>query len=267
MKHLVICFLATVALHTACIAEESKKIQDNSFLIEEAYNQEAGVVQHIQSVLYDRNTKNYLYSFTQEWPCPDQTHQVSYTVPLARLNDPRASGPGDVLLNYRYQAVMTDRVAFAPRLSLILPTGDYRKGLGSGATGVQINMPLSVEVSDRFVTHVNAGATYTPRSRSASGARANAAGTSYGFSLVHLTSQSFNLMLEIVRSSNQMVEPDGSRSRQNITVVNPGFRFATDFDSGLQIVSGLSFPRSVGGSASATTRAALAYLSFEHPFK
>ena len=30
-------------------AEEPAPIQDNSFLIEEAYNQEAGVVQHIQT--------------------------------------------------------------------------------------------------------------------------------------------------------------------------------------------------------------------------
>lgn len=34
------------------LAEGTKKIQDNSFLLEEAYNQEAGVVQHIQSFMY-----------------------------------------------------------------------------------------------------------------------------------------------------------------------------------------------------------------------
>ena len=31
------------------MAEEVRKIQDNSFLLEEAYNQEDGVVQHIQT--------------------------------------------------------------------------------------------------------------------------------------------------------------------------------------------------------------------------
>lgn len=82
------------------IAEESKKIQDNSFLLEEAYNQEAGVVQHIQSFMYMKKSKDWVYAFTQEWPFPDETHQLSYTVPMVRLTDPsNASGIGDIALN------------------------------------------------------------------------------------------------------------------------------------------------------------------------
>lgn len=80
-------------------AEGAKKIQDNSFLVEEAYNQEAGVVQHIQSFMYLRQSKEWAYSFTQEWPLGDETHQLSYTVPVVRVGDPdRSTGVGDIAL-------------------------------------------------------------------------------------------------------------------------------------------------------------------------
>src|SRR6266508_301550 len=42
-------------------------IQDNSFLIEEAYNQEPGVIQHINTFARARGG-GWGYSFTEEWP-------------------------------------------------------------------------------------------------------------------------------------------------------------------------------------------------------
>jgi hypothetical protein len=78
-------------------------IEDNSFLIEEAYNQEPGVVQHIFNVVYGlQSPKDLSLGFTQEWPVFTQTHQLSYTVPAVFLED-GSNGLGDVLLNYRYQ--------------------------------------------------------------------------------------------------------------------------------------------------------------------
>ena len=41
--------LICVGLAGSVEADEVKKIQDNSFLLEEAYNQEDSVIQHIQS--------------------------------------------------------------------------------------------------------------------------------------------------------------------------------------------------------------------------
>ena len=52
-------------------------VQDNSFLIEEAYNQEAGVVQHIFNLR--RQGHDWSFAFTQEWPVGSQTHQFSYS--------------------------------------------------------------------------------------------------------------------------------------------------------------------------------------------
>ena len=45
-------------------------IQDNSFLVEEAYNQNFGVVQHISSFTRFFESKDWNYTFTQEWPVP-----------------------------------------------------------------------------------------------------------------------------------------------------------------------------------------------------
>lgn len=85
----------------ACFAEEVRKIQDNSFLIEEAYNQEPGVVQHIQTFQYDLVNETWNYAFTQEWPVPGQTHQFSYKIPVLRVIDPgHEIGIGDVSLDY-----------------------------------------------------------------------------------------------------------------------------------------------------------------------
>lgn len=130
-------------------AEESKKIQDNSFLIEEAYNQEDGVIQHIQTFQYLKKSKSWMYTFSQEWPVPKQAHQLSYTIPVAHFHDDGSTtGLGDILINYRYQLIMKDALAVSPRLSLILPTGDYKKGLGTGAVGYQVNLPVSIELSE-----------------------------------------------------------------------------------------------------------------------
>ena len=139
-----------------------QKIQDNSFLLEEAYNQEDGVIQHIQSYLYNKKTRDWLYTFTQEWPVPKQAHQLSYTIPVAHLQEGDTTGLGDIAINYRYQLIMKGPLAVSPRFSLILPTGDEKRGMGRGATGYQVNLPVSVEIGEQWVSHWNAGATFTP---------------------------------------------------------------------------------------------------------
>ena len=62
----------------------AKGIQDNSFFVEEAYNQEPGVVQHILNVPINfiNGSREITPSFTQEWPVFSQTHQFSYTTPV-----------------------------------------------------------------------------------------------------------------------------------------------------------------------------------------
>jgi hypothetical protein len=83
---------------------EPVPIQDNSFLVEEAYNQERGVVQHVSTFSRSEGSDGWMYAFTQEWPVRSQFHQLSYTVPIARNDvDNGSTGLGDIAINYRYQ--------------------------------------------------------------------------------------------------------------------------------------------------------------------
>src|SRR3954471_4532253 len=142
-------FLLLTSLSAQSANDQSKsqtKIEDNSFLMEEAYNQEYGVVQHIQSFTRDLESKDFVYSFTQEWPIDlDPRHQFSYTLQGAHAGDLRGSGfgLGDTLLNYRFQLVKGEKLAIAPRASVILPSGDSQQGRGAGGAGFQTNWAIS----------------------------------------------------------------------------------------------------------------------------
>ena len=96
----------------------AKGIQDNSFFVEEAYNQEPGIVQQIINVpaFFAPGSNEISFSFTQEWPIFSQTHQFSYTIPYTFTED--ENGFEDIRLNYRLQALMEGErtPAFAPRV-------------------------------------------------------------------------------------------------------------------------------------------------------
>lgn len=244
-------------------------IQDNSFLIEEAYNQEPGVVQHINTFTRSWDSHDWVYSFTQEWPFFGQKHQLSYTIPLQRLSTAQgiARGVGDMALNYRYQLIGNGetRVAIAPRLSVLLPTGDEKRGLGMGGTGVQFNLPVSVVLSEQLVAHANAGLTYVPAARNAAGAKAAVRGFNLGQSFIWLAHPCFNLMFETVWNRTESVVGPDQREHADAVLLNPGLRWAHNLARGLQIVPGISVPIGVGPSHGDV--GLLLYLSFEHPFK
>ncbi len=260
------CASLTYAQETS--QKESPAIQDNSFLIEEAYNQEAGVVQHINTFMRLRGG-DWVYTFTQELPFISQKHQLSYTLVAQKAGSAPDGGRGlgDVLLNYRYQLIGDGnaKVAVSPRFSVLLPTGSVRKGLGAGAPGVQVNLPVSVVLSRNFVTHWNAGATYTRAAKNALGEKAATTGYNLGQSLVWLARPRFNALLETAWNSSETVIGNKQKTRDNTLFINPGVRWAHNFHSVLQIVPGISVPLGVGTNKG--ERAIFFYLSFEHPFK
>lgn len=264
--------LAAAALAAAALARgqgyPEGQIQDNSFLVEEAYNQDPGVVQHIQTFERERGSGDWMYTFTQEWPVPGITHQLSYSIPLQRISDAGGAGKlGDVALNYRYQLVGSGEaaIACAPRATLLLPTGDWRRGYGSGAPGFQALVPLSVVASPRFVVHADAGAGWTPRARNARGERADTTSWALAGSVVWLAGRNVNPLIEVAWTGADEVTGPGRRTRHDDALVSPGIRFAINFASGLQIVPGLACPIGVGPSAG--KRSVFLYLSFEHPFR
>ena len=118
---------------------EPDRIEDNSFLIEEGYNQEPGVIQHISTFQFTNDNK-WLYTYTLELPLRTQKSQLSATIPYL---DNGEAGLGDIALNYRYQAILGSRFAFSPRISLLFPTGNYKKGSGTDVMGYQLNLPFS----------------------------------------------------------------------------------------------------------------------------
>jgi len=249
--------------------EFSSAIEDNSFFIEEAYNQGPRVVQHIfNGMSFTLPQKNVVLSFTQEWPAGSQDHQLSFTVPYAFLNSGTVSGIGDVLINYRYQLCSSDDwAALAPRISIVLPTGSSGKGLGTGVAGAQVNLPASRRLAEHFVAHVNIGATLLPgvKGMNAAGAEVKRTLTSMnvGGSVIVLASAHLNIMLETVANLLSEIGATGDIERTVETVLSPGMRYAMDVDQ-LQIVPGVAVPivfnegeRRVG---------VFFYLSFEHPF-
>lgn len=241
-------------------------IQDNSFLIEEAYNQEQGVVQHISTFARDPETRAWSYTFIQEWPLLSQRHQLSYTVPVVSTGPGQGTGLGDLALNYRYQLANGQRFGIfaAPRLSLIVPSGDERKDRGAGGAGVQLNLPLSIEHAAQFVTHWNAGATLTPSAKNAAGDKATTRVYTLGASAIWLPLSNLNGMLEFAWARYEAVSGPGQRATEKIFFVSPGLRAAINFASGLQIVPGFAVPIGIGPSQG--EHQIVLYLSFEHPF-
>jgi hypothetical protein len=231
-----------------------KAIEDNSFLIEEAYNQEDGVVQHISTLMrFGAPLAVSEYSFTQEWPLGSEAHQLSLTLPYSWTAQGGASGLGDTLLNYRYQlSGRQDWAAVAPRLSLVLPTS----GRESRKPGIQVNLPASKRLSSWLVVHANAGATVLPATHTRA--------FNVGASAIGLVTPQINLLLEVASAFTGEPGPSGRRAYVRETVLSPGVRGAINFGS-LQVVPGLAVPIRYGGGRRST--GLFAYVSLEHPFR
>jgi Putative MetA-pathway of phenol degradation len=244
-------------------AAQEGAIQDNSFLVEEAYNQERGVVQHIGVLELARRGGDWSFDFTQEWPAPDMRHQLSYTVPMARVGG--RSGFGDVALNYRYQLLGEGGgpLAVAPRFSVVLPTGDSDEGVGGGSGGVEVNLPVSLLVGERFVAHWNLGGSRTFSAEGQGNEEVDLDGIFAAQGLIWLARPTLNLMLEARWDRIETFAGSGRVEHDESLVVSPGARFAQNLGD-LQVVYGLAFPVEVG--AGDGEKSALLYLSFEHPF-
>lgn len=261
---LALCGTPLAAQRPAVQSATKEPIADNSFLIEEAYNQEPGVVQHISGLTKTTGQKGWAYSFTQEWPFTGQRHQLSYTLPIMQTGNPTSTGVGDLMLNYRLQALYNEEtgVAFSPRLSVSLPTGDKDKGLGIGSVGWQVNLPVSKTLGASLVSHTNAGATWFS-SAPAVDANASLRAMNVGQSFIWLATPRFNVMLETIWSRST-TSHGGHTSSEESAFISPGIRWGYDFKSGLQVVPGIAFPIGIGPSSG--TKQVFLYLSFEHPF-
>ena len=246
-------------------SESPFKIEDNSFFVEEAFNQEVGVFQNIFGAA--RLNGSWVATFTQEWPIVSQKHQLSYT--LASLDDGSGFGISDTLLNYRYQ-VSTEgpgRPAFSPRVSLILPTGNAVSRRGNGSYGLQVNLPFSKRHGSVY-WHWNAGATWLegaeaegPLARELG--RTSLLGPFLAGSAIYALRPMFHLMLENLLIFGQSF--DGfEKTRDTTYTLSPGIRGGWNVGDG-QIVTGAAIPITWGEGTADT--GVFLYFSYELPFK
>ena len=265
MRHLsTVALVAGMALTAAARADEAPApLADNSFLIEEAYNQEPGVIQHIGLFSRAASGGGWGLSLTEEWPFRSQRHQLSLGVQLAKGGGDTAFG--DTLVNYRYQVPIADgRLAFAPRLSAIHPTGHEERGAGLGAFGLQVNLPFSAELHPRWVAHTNAGLTRVDGAGDGAVVEFDLETLNLGQSLIFRATPRINPMLEVVWARERQDAPAATLTTEE-GFVALGVRWGHDFASGLQIVPGIAYAQ--GFDDADGEEQWLFYLSFEHALR
>jgi hypothetical protein len=277
MKKLISIFSGLLLLLSFPLFSQEKKeqyeesIEDNSYFIEESYNQEPGVVQHyINGLHYAKPSKDFFFSFTQEWPLAGIAHQISYSIPYTFIAGNTINGIGDIFINYRYQLLYHDDwAACSPRFSIILPTGNSDKGLGNGVMGFQTNLPLSKRLSNQFITHFNAGMTFIPnvKGRDELNNEIKRTLTFYniGASFIWLIHRKFNFLLEYLTNFISEINDKGEVERSTEIIISPGIRAAIEVEKmDLEIVPGFAVPFSFGRDLNRS--GIYLYLSFEHSF-
>lgn len=258
MKLLLLALFAFPLLATA-------KIEDNSFLLEEAYNQDWGVYQFIQK--YQTSNKGILeYSFENEIPLTDKVHELSYEFAHLKSDGQSHSKMGDTTVNYRWQPINKDGFLVTERIGLIMPTGSVTDGTSSGVIGFEFMQSATKTLSDHWISHLNLGFEVLPNAKTPGDkGRRTASSFRAATSLIYLLSDNFNLMLETIFQTGNGINPDETKDISSSVTLNPGFRWAWDFDwKDTQIVPGVSFPTEMLNNR--TEQSVLLYLSIEPKF-
>jgi DtxR family Mn-dependent transcriptional regulator len=221
------------------------EITDNSFLVEEAFNQEPGIFQNIVGIRANRGA--WHAGFTQEWPLFSHQHQISYTLGAASNDGLR--GFNDIALHYRFQLFdeSEGRPAISPRLSLLMPAGSDE--FSAGTYGYEFNFPVSKQIGDVYL-HGNAGYSHHPK--------LDAVTPRLAASAIVRVRPMLNLMLESVAEF-----VDLGISRPVFVTVAPGVRFGWNHGD-KQTIVGIAVPVTRGGES--TDVSAFGYVSYELPF-
>ena len=257
MMRRVLLFALLAALSPCRLAAQA--LEDNSFLVEEAYNQPSRVVQHIFTTEVHHGAQ--VYAFGQEWPLGGMKHQLSYT--LVAENDVSFE-LGDAELNYRWQAVGGEgaKLFVAPRFSVLVPLGDADRWGGNGGMGLEAQIPVSWSAGRLVSFHANVGAAWRPSAENGVGQSAATFAPSVGVSAVVFVTPKFNLIAESAWDWERAVVADSESAGSTSHALALGARMGFDLPSGMQIVPGVAWMPAVDDAA---TRSFL-YLSVEHGF-
>ena len=244
------------------------EITDNSFFVEEAFNQEPKIVQNIFGVVR-REGGAWAGAFTQEWPAPGQRHQLSYSLAFSHeLGSGRFS---DVGISYRYQLLSGEGggIAFSPRISMLVRT-DGKDGESYGEVGWQMNLPASKQLGEFFV-HANAGLTvypgvdtgFLPTGGVAPAPHVTLISPFVAGSVIARVRPMFHLMLESVLQYDERVAAPGITERDGFVTVAPGARLGWNLGD-QQLVLGVAVPIVTGDDT--TDTGLFGYASWELPF-
>jgi len=255
MKLFLILLLSTIGIF--CKAEP---LEDNSFLVEEAYNQEPGVVQFIQVYQKQNKGKDWNYTFINEIPMGGQADQFSYEIPYAYIEAVDKTQVGDIKINYRREFVRSESFVTTGRLSVISNSGDYKLGFGNGAVGYEASLLNSVVINSKWTQHWNVGAQFVPKSKDALDNTADTSKFFWALSNVYFVTDTFNIMLEMTGSSFEEVLGQDSTTWNQENMISPSVRYAYDVGS-WQFVPGLALPIGLGNMAGQNQ--VLGYLSIE----
>jgi hypothetical protein len=244
------------------------EILDNSFLVEEAYNQEAGIFQNIFGAVRSEGGQ-WAAAFTQEWPAPSVRHQLSYT--LVFDND-GAGRVGDIAINYRYQLRTGEGggTALSPRISVVVRARD-EQSLEAARVGLELNLPASRQLGDIFI-HGNAGVRMYPQVESSVFPSPVELQAPHDVALVNpflagsailRVRPMLHLMLESVVLFEERIVGRAATTRDTAVILSPGTRFGWNFGEH-QLVLGAAVPFEYGSGD--TISSVFGYASWELPF-
>jgi hypothetical protein len=238
----------------------AEAIADNSFLVEEAYNQEPGVVQFISVFNKPVKGTDWTYTLINEIPIGDETHQFSYELPYSSIEASDEKGLEDIKFNYRQEFFRSDKIVTTGRVSLTTPTGNDEKGFGKAAMGYEASLITSVNITDKWFQHWNLGAGITPDAKNTAGEKADNSKYFWAVSNVYLFADNLNFMLEFAGSEEEETTGAKAAVYGSQVVMSPSVRYAFNVGD-WQFVPGVAFP--MGVTSNAGDNEVLLYLSIE----
>lgn len=227
-------------------AEGPEPIEANGFFVEEAYNQEEGMLQQIATAMGVRHGA-WSGEFSQEWPLFSVRHQLDVAVQVAE--DEGVTGAG---AEYRYLLVGGVGEPFS-----LSPGVEASWSRDEDAWELEAVLPASVRLGETLVANTNVGVSF------AADDLGGRPGLTLGEGLVWRATPRMNLLMEAVFNRGEPLL-QGEDGEDRSFVVSPGVQYAFALGDDVQLVPGVAFPVGVGPSDG--QRAVMLYLSLEHPF-
>lgn len=240
------------------------EIEDNSFLIEEAYNQKPGEYQFIQAYRSYQSGKEYKFTSEGEMALGSEKHQLSYQV--VRDKEADQGSVGDTTLSYRLQSANQPDFLMAHRFGLILPTGSVGKQSSYGVTGLRYLQATTFLFQEYWDNHWNLGFNHFPEAKvNFSDKRRTLNEFLIGTSLIYHWKDNLNFLLEGIYETHEKLNLRNQKRYEYEFTLNPGVRTAIELSwKKTQIVPGISFP--IRYLDDHIDHGVLVYLSFEPKF-